>query len=186
MTDLKIQKMKDTECLALTKWQFFWYYSSIYILLSVSIIITITTIYFSKHSIINKYNIVNSAQAFEVFLYKAFWLILVLALIFYYLQTKRLKFKVINIHVGEDKFKEAAQKTAKELNWKLIEKTGDIIIAKSGFSWKSWGELITIIRDNERILINSICDPDKSPSIASYGMNRKNRETYERFVIDCI
>jgi hypothetical protein len=144
-----------------------------------------TTIQLSKHSFIHKYNILNPAPAFEVFLYRAFWLILVLAVFFYYLQTKRLKFKVINIHVDEDKFKDAAQKTAKELDWKVIEKTGDIIIAKSRISWKSWGELITIIRDNERILINSICDPDKWPSVISYGMNKKNRETYEWFVRDC-
>ena len=42
----------------------------------------------------------------------------------------------------------------------IIEKKSNLIVAKSGFSWRSWGELITIIRDKDRILFNSICDPD--------------------------
>jgi hypothetical protein len=143
----------------------------------------ITTFHVSKYSVIHKYNITKPTPSFELFLYRYIWVILAVA--FYYIQARRLKFKIINISVDEDKFKDAAQKAAKELNWKLIRKTSDIIIAKSNFSWRSWGELITIIRDDERILINSICDPDKRPSIASYGMNKKNRETYERLVRGC-
>jgi hypothetical protein len=174
--------MKDTGCLELTKWQLFRHYSIIYILIIVSVITTTTTVHLSEYSVINKYNIAKPTSASGLFLYRYVWLIL--AAIFYFIQTKRLKFKTINISVDEDKFKDAAIKTSKELDWKLIRKTNDIVIAKRGFSWKSWGELITIIRDDERILINSICDPDKWPSVISYGMNKENRETYERFVRD--
>ncbi len=51
-----------------------------------------------------------------------------------------------------------------------------IIIAKthpSIFSG-SWGEQITILFDDDRILINSICDPDKKSSVVSMGRNKKN------------
>ena len=36
-----------------------------------------------------------------------------------------------------------------------------------------WGEMITIISRGNYILINSICSPDKWPTITSYGKNRK-------------
>lgn len=41
--------------------------------------------------------------------------------------------------------------------------------------WKgSWSELITVKFESDRVLINSICDPDRYPSVASWGQNRKN------------
>jgi len=38
--------------------------------------------------------------------------------------------------------------------------------------------MVTIIRDPDRLLINSICDPDNISSVASYGWNRKNSRTF--------
>lgn len=180
MTNLQIQKMKDTGSLELTGWQLFVHYSSVYVLIIISIITTITTTYFPNDPLIDKYNISKPSLSVELFLYRYIWLILALPL--YYIQTKRLKFKVINISVGQDRFTDAAERTAKELNWKLITITSDMIIAKSAFSGGSLGELITIIRDNERVLINSICDPGKWMSVASYGKNKNNRDTYEQIL----
>ena len=41
--------------------------------------------------------------------------------------------------------------------------------------WRgSWGELVTLKFESGRILINSICDPDRYPSVASWGQNRRN------------
>ena len=41
--------------------------------------------------------------------------------------------------------------------------------------WKgSWGELVTLRFESDRVLINSICDPHRHPSVASWGQNRKN------------
>lgn len=41
--------------------------------------------------------------------------------------------------------------------------------------WKgSWGELVTVRFKSDRVLINSICDPHRYPSVASWGQNRKN------------
>jgi len=40
----------------------------------------------------------------------------------------------------------------------------------------SWGEQVTLIFSGKKILINSICDPDKKSSIVSYGNNKRNVE----------
>ena len=82
--------------------------------------------------------------------------------------------RMLNEHVKSREFYECKR---------IIEKvTEEAFIAKSGFSFRSWGEQITIIWEKDKILFNSICDPDRSPSIASFGMNRKNRKTFESFL----
>ena len=105
---------------------------------------------------------------------------LLFAIVFYFVQKKRLKFKVINIRVNTDTFIQIAQETAKELEWEILERKSNLLVAKSGFNWKSWGELITIIKDKDRILFNSICDPDNRPSVASWGINKVNFKTFEQ------
>jgi hypothetical protein len=39
------------------------------------------------------------------------------------------------------------KETAKDLEWQIPRKTSTVIVSKSGFSWRRWGELITIIRE---------------------------------------
>jgi len=184
MNDTEIQKMKDTGYVQLARWQYFWHYSIVYLLIAASIAAVIGTRDVYQPSLLDKYNLTKKEPGMDLFLFRYVWL--VIALIFYYIQTKRLKFKIINVAVSRDIFNEAAQKTAVEINWKIIKKTGDLIIAKTGVSLGSWGERITIIRDDERILMNSICDPDKWPSVLSFGKNRENRKTFEQVIRDSI
>ena len=47
-------------------------------------------------------------------------------------------------------------------------------------TYEKRGERITIIRDNNKILINSICDPDNRPSVSSWGQNRKNVNAFKK------
>jgi hypothetical protein len=56
------------------------------------------------------------------------------------------------------------------MEWTIEKMTNDIVVAKSGFSWRSWGEQITIIWCKDKILFNSICEPDSIPSVTSLGM----------------
>jgi hypothetical protein len=108
-------------------------------------------------------------------------LFVVPAIAFYFIQKRRLKFKEISIQVDSGTFKKAAEDTAQRLNWTIKNKTNDYVVAvrHGGFSTGgSWGEMITIIRDNDRILINSICDPDNIISVASFGWNKKNIRTF--------
>lgn len=60
----------------------------------------------------------------------------------------------------------------KKLNWKKVFEKDNIIIGKTPFNGSSWGEQITVIFYQDKILVNSICDPDKKASII--GPNHKN------------
>ena len=48
------------------------------------------------------------------------------------------------------------------------------MIASSPCSWRSWGERITIIKQEDELWFNSICDPNSRPSVTSWGKNRNN------------
>ncbi|MES1181974.1 MAG: hypothetical protein ABUL44_04175 [Flavobacterium sp.] len=173
MTQAQIQQMKDTETLILTKGQTFWHYSIIPFLLIAPIM---TTIDVFKYYVTHTYN---STKPID-YTFGYFWILP--ALIFYFIQKRRLKFKAINISVDNNIFHNAVEQTAKELEWNVQQMTRDIAIAKSGFSWRSWGEQITILHDKDKILFNSICDPDNRPSVASFGMNKLNLKTFEQIL----
>ena len=106
---------------------------------------------------------------------------LIPAFLLFYFQRNRLKFKEINVQVDTDTFKKAAMLTAEKLGWTISRISSNSITAirRGGFPSGSWGELITIIKENDRVLINSICDPDNIISIASWGWNRKNVNTFK-------
>jgi hypothetical protein len=169
----QIQRMKETGILTLTMGQTFWHYSIIPFLLIVPIMTTIDVFkYYVTHTYISKHPI--------DFIFGYFWILP--SLIFYFIQKSRLKFKTINLTVDDKAFHDAVKQTAKELDWKIQQMTHDIVVAKSGFSWRSWGEQITILHDTDKILFNSICDPDNRPSVASFGMNKVNLKTFEQII----
>jgi hypothetical protein len=173
MTQLQIQRMKDTETLVLTKGQTFWHYSIVPFLLIVPLLTTVSVF---KYYVMHTYTGIRPIE--ELISTGYIWVLP--AIIFFFIQKRRLKFKSINISVDKDVFKEAWKQTANELEWSIEEATNDTVIAKSGFSWRSWGEQITIIWSKDKILFNSICDPDNRPSVSSFGMNRVNRRVFEQ------
>jgi hypothetical protein len=176
MTNSHIQEMKKSGILVLTKGRLFWHYSIFFFLLIVPIL---TTIDIFKYSVTHTYIAVRPIE--NIILTGYLWLLP--AAILFFIQKNRLKFKIIHIAVELETFKQAAEKTAMKLEWKIQHKTNDFIVAHRDWSWTgSWGEMITIIRDKDRLLINSICDPDNRPSIASFGMNKLNIKTYEQEV----
>ena len=65
---------------------------------------------------------------------------------------------------------------ATELKWTIFSTNKRIVEAKTfpSFFSGSWGEQITILFDNKRVLVNSICDIDKQSSVVSMGRNKKN------------
>lgn len=175
MTQKQIQKMLDNETLVLTKAQTFWHYSVVPFLLVLPVL---TTIDVFKYYVTHTYTGVPSIE--DIMSNGYIWILPAIA--FYFIQKRRLKFKTINVSVDKDSFNKAVERTAKELEWSIIKNTKDIVVAKSGFSWRSWGEQITIIWSDDKILFNSICDPDNRPSVASFGMNKLNRKTFEESV----
>jgi hypothetical protein len=175
MTQVQIQKMNDTEILTLTRAQTFWHYSIIPFLLIAPVM---TTIDVFKYYVTHTYTSTKSID----FTFGYIWILP--ALIFYFIQKGRLKFRTINISVDNNTFHKTVEQTAKELEWDIEQMANQIVVAKSGFSWRSWGEQITILHNKDKILFNSICDPDNRPSVASFGMNKVNRKTFEKILKD--
>lgn len=100
---------------------------------------------------------------------------IILGTFFYKLQRSRLKFTVIPTDRTRAEFDDVIAEVAAKHKWTLVTSNDRIVVAKTGFSWAgSWGEQITILFDKDRILINSICDPDKRSSVTSFGRNKKN------------
>jgi len=175
MTEHEIQRMKDTETLVLTRGQTFWHYSIVPFLLLVP---ALTTVNVFKYYVTHTYSAVRPIED----LISTGYIWVLPAVVFFFIQKRRLKFKTINVAVNKGAFREAVEQTARELEWKIEKASNETIIAKSGFSYRSWGEQITIIWCKDRILFNSICDPDNKPSVASLGMNRVNRRVFEQFL----
>ena len=107
------------------------------------------------------------------------WVFIVLlpVLFFIYkLQRKRLKFKSVETNLKRKEINNIIREVALELKWTLDSVDENYIVAKThpGFFSGSWGEQITIIFDRNKVLVNSICDPDKRSSVTSMGRNRRN------------
>ena len=100
----------------------------------------------------------------------------ILGLLFYWLQKNRLKFKSIDTKLTRFELDPVIEKVANELEWIVYVKNKKLVIAKTqpSFFSGSWGEQITILFDENRILVNSICDPSKRSSVVSMGRNNKN------------
>lgn len=101
---------------------------------------------------------------------------ILLALLHYKLQSDRLKFKEVFTTLSRQQLHAIIEKVGNELKWHPQEINKNLIIAKThpSFFSGSWGEQITIIFDTNRVLVNSICDPDKTSSVVSMGRNKKN------------
>jgi hypothetical protein len=101
-----------------------------------------------------------------------------IGILFYYIQKNRLKFKEVDTSLNRAELNKIIEKVAEELEWQIILKNSKRIVAKTypSFFSGSWGEQITIIFDNRKVLVNSICDPDKKSSVVSMGRNKQNED----------
>lgn len=112
---------------------------------------------------------------------------LFVSIFFFIIQYRRLNFKEFNVTYTDDQFQEAVKRTASELEWDIDHKSKSFFRAYRFSNWTaSWGEMITIIRDKDRLFINSICDPNKRSSIASFGWNIKNIKTFAKNLADVL
>ena len=102
---------------------------------------------------------------------------IIIVLLLFILQYRRLYFKKIDIVCTDEQFNEAVRRTTGKLDLH-IDKSGEDFIQASVEDFFLWGEMITIVRRNGYILINSICSPNKWPAITSYGKNRKYRNAF--------
>lgn len=101
-------------------------------------------------------------------------LFVIVGLILYFIQKKRLKLTSIRANISRNEFDEIIRKICEKYGWQISTNKLSLIVAKTPFSGSSWGEQVTIIFDENNLLINSICDPDKQTSVVSYGKNSQN------------
>lgn len=106
------------------------------------------------------------------------WVSALLGILFYWMQRRRLKFTPVHTTLPREQLDDAIETVANALEWIPYDIQPSFIIAKThpSFVSGSFGEQITVVFDQDRILINSICDPDKRSSIVSMGRNRRNVE----------
>ena len=102
--------------------------------------------------------------------------LLLVGVLCYKIQRKRLNFKTVKTHLNRNDIASIIDEVAKELEWDMYEVSDKFIIAKThpSFLSGSYGEQITILFYNDLVLINSICDPNKKSSMISMGRNKKN------------
>ena len=104
---------------------------------------------------------------------------LILSIAFYFIQRNALKLKEIRLDCTDEQFQAAIKRTMEELKWQVELNDKDFFRAYRRWNWTaSWGEMITIIRGNGRLYINSICDPNSISSVTSWGWNKRNVKTF--------
>ncbi|UII20512.1 hypothetical protein [Fulvivirga ligni] len=100
------------------------------------------------------------------------------------IQKGKLEFKLEDISIPQESFKQLVKKIALENKWTIYSQTNHEVILKTnpGFVNQSWGQNITIRHSAEGILINSINDINKGPRLTAFGQNFKNIDEITRII----
>jgi hypothetical protein len=167
-----INIMKQTKRLKLSRWQTLDHF---FIVIFILLIPGFTVISLFEIYITDTYDGARSADE----LISIAWPWIIPAIAFYFIQKRRLRFREVNVDYSNQVFQEAMERTAKEYEWKIELNNKNVFRAYRPSNWtSSWGEMITIIKDKDRLFLNSICDPDKMSSVASFGWNKRNIDTF--------
>ncbi|WP_040254391.1 hypothetical protein [Psychroserpens mesophilus] len=130
--------------------------------------------YWVLESLLNKNQIVFERMINGIGLIIIFIIVSIIIFIYKY---QNLKFKTLEFRISVKQFHEVVELTKSELKWTILTKKDNYIFAYSKKSMFSWGEQITIIREKNHILINSIC---KTHNTSLFGNNQRNIESFER------
>ena len=172
MTDYQINYSIETGELKLSFWKTIKHYGIVFFLFSIPIMLMLFSLLFSY---LKDYIEGTPKHIREV----EYWIIIIpiiLGILFYRLQKKRLEFKTIETQLTRKQLEKIINRVANELEWIPYMATENAILAKTrpAFLSGSWGEHITILFDGNKILVNSICDLDMRVSVVSMGRNKKN------------
>jgi len=99
------------------------------------------------------------------------------AILLFIIQYNRLYFKKIDIQYTDSQFQEAVKRTAEEMDWRIDNNRKEFFRASTVF-FLFWGEMMTIIKRKDYILINCICSPDQYSAITSYGKTTKHIKVF--------
>ena len=109
----------------------------------------------------------------DTFLTRMSILLIVVSIISYLVQRRKLKFLKIQLDMREGDFEEALRRTEQSEKWIFSTKRKQIIQAIHPGGWLAAGEMLTIIKLKDGILINSISDPNRrSNSLSKH--NKRN------------
>lgn len=168
MTDEKIEKSLAKGELHLDFWSGLTHYGLVVFFLLIPLVLDFTLLKNTWQGQVASLSV--KENFFEMFVP------VVLALLAYKFQRRKLKLTPVKTKIQRPDFTRLIEKIAVQEHWTPHFANEKVLIAKShpGFVSGSWGEQITVFFEKERILINSICDPDKQASVVSFGRNRKN------------
>jgi Ca2+/Na+ antiporter len=105
------------------------------------------------------------------------------------IQYRRLRFTEVSVTITDEQFREAIQRTKDELfwvgdvdkKWRKNDRNGNIFFRIYD------AEMVTIIKEKDRLLINSIDNPDGLNYFSpSYGHNKKNIRTFLQNLSDVL
>lgn len=166
-----IKKCIEQNELQLSNWDKINHYWSVIFALTIPILFIIN----KTIDLINKTE--RPRQDGDIFL---FAIPILLSFLLYLLQKKRLRFKIVETNLSINEIYKIVDDTAKELGWIINKKSSTHLTANTNpkFTSGSWGEQITIIFTENKILVNSICDLNKKDSLVSMGRNKKNEQTF--------
>jgi hypothetical protein len=167
-----IDIMKQTKRLKLSRWHTLDHF---FIVLFILFIPGLTLFSLFEIYVTETYDGVRTAEE----LISTAWPWIIPAIAFYFIQKKRLRFREVKAEYSDQEFQEAIERTAKEYEWQIELNNKNVFRAYRPYNWTgSWGEMITIIKDKDRLFLNSICDPNKISSVASFGWNKRNINTF--------
>jgi hypothetical protein len=177
MNDRWIYKMKQIKRLKLSRWQTLDHYFIVISFLFIPgiILVSLFEIYVTK-----TYDGMRSASE----LISHAWPWIIPAIAFYIIQKRKLRFKEVKIEYTSQEFQEAVERTANVYEWQIERNNKNLFRAYRPWNWTgSWGEMITIIKKKDRLLLNSICDPTKLSSVTSFGWNKRNIDLFLKNLI---
>ena len=173
-----IDIMKQTKRLKLSRWQTLDHFS---IVLFILFIPGLTLFSLFEIYVTETYDGVRTADE----LISTAWPWIIPAIAFYIIQKRRLRFREVKVEYSDQEFQEAIERTAKEYEWQIEINDKNIFRAYRPWNWTgSWGEMVTIIKDKNLLYLNSICDPNKKSSVASFGWNKRNIDTFLKNLVN--
>ncbi|NDV69690.1 hypothetical protein [Dysgonomonas sp. 25] len=108
--------------------------------------------------------------------------------IYDYIRLKRaLRYKILEITCSTSEFKETLKRTIRELDLLVEINENGYFKAYSNFDFMGvQGFMITVIRKEDKILFNSILDPNRYTLSATWGRNRRNYQIFLKNLRDVL
>lgn len=165
--------MNATRTLLLSKWQLFWHY----FLGLIPLVLGIMNLHWLIEVNSEYYNGIRTEK--EIFFFTIFWFSL--ALLILIKKRRRLNFERIEVSLSETEFKNKMRTIAEMENWTLTNNTKKFAVFYNGSDW-TWGLKMTILRFDNYILVNSLCDPDSKSCISIFNENTRNISKLKKYL----